>query len=153
MVASGNFPVESHIFIPRIRTFQSGPEERRFSHVFMRSPYDPEAASLTTMKLRKAFVMSLNPGMREEYERRHNPIWPELEAVLKEHGVSNYSIFLLEETHQLFAYAESEDESRWAAIARTDVCRRWWERMADVMASHPDHSPVAKDLAELFHLV
>ena len=102
--------------------------------------------------IRKAFVMSVNPGSEIEYERRHRPIWPELEKVLKEHGVHNYSIFLHAETRQLFAYAEIEDESRWAAIARTPACQRWWVHMGDVMPSNPDHSPVAQEIREVFHL-
>ena len=67
--------------------------------------------------IRKAFVMSVNPDKHKEYEDRHTPIWPELEAVLKAHGVSNYSIFLHAETNQLFAYAEIENEEKWASIA------------------------------------
>ena len=102
--------------------------------------------------LRKAFVMSVDAGKEQEYERRHRPIWPELEAVLKQHGVHNYSIFLLPQTRQLFAYAEIEDEAQWAAIARTEVCQRWWRHMGDVMPSKPDHSPVAADLREVFHI-
>jgi L-rhamnose mutarotase len=102
--------------------------------------------------IRKAFVMSVNPDKHEEYERRHSPIWDDLHAVLKAHGVHNYSIFLHEGTHQLFAYAEVEDEARWAAIAETDACRRWWAYMGDVMPSNPDNSPVATDLREVFHI-
>ncbi len=102
--------------------------------------------------IRKAFVMSVHPSHEGEYERRHRPIWPELEAVLKAHGVHNYSIFLHEETRQLFAYAEIEDEARWAAIAQTEVCQRWWKHMGDVMPSNADHSPVARGLREVFHL-
>jgi L-rhamnose mutarotase len=102
--------------------------------------------------IRKAFVMSVAAGAEAEYARRHQPIWDELAAVLKAHGVSNYSIFLHEETRQLFAYAEIEDEARWAAIAQTEVCRRWWRHMADVMPSNPDHSPVSRGLKEVFHL-
>ena len=44
--------------------------------------------------VRKAFLMTLKPGHQAEYQRRHNPIWPELQQVLREHGVRNYSIFL-----------------------------------------------------------
>lgn len=102
--------------------------------------------------IRKAFVMSVNPDSHEAYERRHRPIWPELQAVLKDHGVQNYSIFLLAETNQLFAYAEIEDEARWAAIAQTDVCQRWWKHMGDVMPSNPDNSPVSAPLVEVFHI-
>lgn len=102
--------------------------------------------------IRKAFVMQLNPGMKEEYQRRHNPIWKELEEVLKEHGVLKYSIFLMESTHRLFAYAEIESEEKWESIARTDVCQRWWEFMKDLMPTHPDNSPVSEVLSEVFFL-
>lgn len=102
--------------------------------------------------IRKAFVMSVNPGGEPEYERRHRPIWPELEAVLKTHGVHTYSIFLDSRTHTLFAYAEIESEERWAAIASTPECRKWWRHMGDLMPSNPDHSPLSHDLHEVFHL-
>ena len=101
---------------------------------------------------RKAFVMSVNPGQEKEYEHRHRPIWPELEAVLKKHGVHNYSIFLHADTRQLFAYAEIEDEAQWAAIAQSEVCRRWWAHMRELMPSNADNSPVATALDEVFHL-
>jgi L-rhamnose mutarotase len=102
--------------------------------------------------IRKAFVMSVHAGKEEEYARRHQPIWADLAAVLKAHGAHNYSIFLDPATRQLFGYVEIEDEARWAAVARTEVCRRWWQSMRDLMPSHPDHSPVSKDLNEVFHL-
>ncbi len=102
--------------------------------------------------LRKAFLMSVHPGCEAQYVQRHNPIWPELEATLKEHGVTNYSIFLHPETRQLFGYAEIEDEARWNAIAQTPVCRRWWASMKELMPSNPDNSPIAHNLREVFHI-
>jgi L-rhamnose mutarotase len=102
--------------------------------------------------IRKAFVMSVNKGREAEYERRHRPIWPELEAVLKKHGVHNYSIFLHPQTNQLFAYAEIEDEARWSAIASTPECKRWWAHMKDLMPSNPDNSPEALEIREVFHM-
>jgi len=102
--------------------------------------------------IRKAFVMSVNPGQYKEYERRHNPIWPELEAVLKSHGAHNYSIFLDDQSGRLFGYVEIESEARWNAIAKTDACRRWWAHMRDVMPSNPDNSPVSTEIREVFHL-
>jgi len=102
--------------------------------------------------IRKAFVMSVKPGKHQEYERRHTPIWAELEQMLKERGAHNYSIFLDEETSQLFAYVEIEDEERWNGSAQTDVCRAWWAYMADIMPSNPDNSPKSKPLREVFHL-
>jgi L-rhamnose mutarotase len=102
--------------------------------------------------IRKAFVMTVNEGCEGEYEARHNPIWRELEEVLIAHGVHNYSIFLDPGTRSLFGYAEIEDEACWDAIAQTEVCRKWWRHMADVMETNPDQSPVARDLREVFHL-
>ena len=102
--------------------------------------------------IRKAFIMSVRPAAESEYERRHNPIWPELADVLKSHGVHNYSIFLDPETRQLFGYAEIEDEERWAAIAGTPECRRWWAHMEEIMVYNPEHTPASKSLREVFHL-
>ena len=102
--------------------------------------------------IRKAFVMSVHAGHEAEYARRHQPIWDELAAVLRAHGVHNYSIHLHPATNQLFGYAEIESEERWQAIADTEVCRRWWKYMADLMPANPDSSPVATSLQEVFYL-
>jgi L-rhamnose mutarotase len=96
--------------------------------------------------------MTLKPGHQEEYERRHNPIWPELRDVLHSHGVHNYSIFLDRRTDSLFAYAEVDSEELWEKIAATGACQRWWSFMKDLMLTNPDNSPVAVSLAEVFHL-
>ena len=96
--------------------------------------------------------MRLKPGCRTEYERRHDPIWPELQTVLKEHGVHNYSIFLDEDTGNLFAYVEIESEELWAQIASTAECRRWWTYMKELMLTNDDDSPVAITLDQVFHL-
>jgi L-rhamnose mutarotase len=102
--------------------------------------------------IRKAFRMSVEAGREAEYERRHSPIPDELAAVLREHGVHSYSIFLDPVDRSLFGYAEIEDEARWDAIACTDACRRWWTHMRDMMPTNPDHSPVSTPLREVFHL-
>lgn len=102
--------------------------------------------------IRKGFVMTLRPGQQSEYERRHNPIWPELEKTLKDHGVWSYSIFLDRETDRLFAYVEVESEASWLAIAKTEVCRKWWAHMKDLMHTNRDNSPVVKNLNEVFFL-
>ncbi|MBC3381877.1 L-rhamnose mutarotase [Serratia fonticola] len=102
--------------------------------------------------IRKAFVMQVNSDAHAEYQQRHNPIWPELEQVLKEHGAHHYSIFLDEARNLLFGYVEIESEERWDAVANTAVCQRWWQHMGDVMPSNPDHSPVSSPLREVFYL-
>lgn len=102
--------------------------------------------------IRKAFLMKVDAERHDEYKRRHNPIPAQLQAILKRHGVSNYSIFLDADENRLFAYAEIESEELWAKIAETDECRRWWASMKDVMPANADDSPQSKDLEEVFHL-
>lgn len=96
--------------------------------------------------------MAVHAGQEEEYARRHAPIWADLEAVLKEHGAHNYSIFLDPADQTLFAYVEVEDERRWDEIAATPECQRWWAWMREVMPSNDDNSPVSTELREVFHL-
>lgn len=102
--------------------------------------------------LRKAFVMQVNPDAHQEYQHRHSPIWQELEQVLKQHGAHRYSIFLDAQRNLLFGYVEIESEQRWAAVAQTEVCQRWWKHMADVMPSNPDNSPISDELRQVFYL-
>lgn len=96
--------------------------------------------------------MTLKPGQQDEYEKRHQTIWPELEQVLKEHGVSNYSIFLNRATDRLFAFAEIESEESWEQIGDAEACRRWWAYMKDLMLTTADNKPVMILLDEVFHL-
>ncbi|KAL9189731.1 hypothetical protein ACHAXT_009406 [Thalassiosira profunda] len=102
--------------------------------------------------IRKSFVMTLTAGNEAEYERSHSPIWPELQSVLFEKGVRNYSIFLHPDGRQLFAYAEFEDEEMWDSIARTDVCRRWWKHMRELMETNEDDSQKSVECREVFHI-
>lgn len=96
--------------------------------------------------------MSVHRGQEAAYARRHQPIWPELEQVLLAHGVRTYSIFLDPATGDLFAYVEFDSEARWEAVAGTEVCRRWWASMRELMPSNADASPVSAPLDEVFHL-
>ncbi|GAA3603434.1 L-rhamnose mutarotase [Flavivirga amylovorans] len=102
--------------------------------------------------VRKAFKMKVFPDKTEEYIKRHTPIWKELEVVLKAHGVSNYNIFLEEETSFLFAFAEVASEEKWSEIANTDVCKKWWKYMSDLMETNDDNSPVSIELKQVFYL-
>ncbi len=102
--------------------------------------------------IRRAFRMSVLPGREAEYARRHQPIWRELEDTLLAHGVRTYSIYLDPDSRDLFAYVEYDSEERWAAVAGTDVCRRWWRHMREMMPTNPDDSPITRPLDEVFHL-
>ena len=96
--------------------------------------------------------MKLKPGNVAEYKKRHDDIWPELAAELKAAGISDYSIFLDEETFTLFAVQKLSDGNTAAALPRSPIVRKWWDAMAPLMEVHPDHSPVATPLREVFHL-
>lgn len=100
----------------------------------------------------KGFKMRLFPGMEEEYKKRHDALWPEMIEMIHEYGGKNYSIFLDRETNTLFGYLEIENEEKWDKSADTEVCRRWWHYMADIMDTNPDESPVSVDLVPVFHL-
>lgn len=100
----------------------------------------------------KAFKMKLYDGMAEEYERRHNELWPEMKDMIHEYGGSNYSIFLDKETNILFGYIELEDEKLWSKSADTEICKKWWHFMADIMETNADESPVSVDLTPVFYL-
>jgi L-rhamnose mutarotase len=101
---------------------------------------------------RVAFKMFLDPGREADYRARHDAIWPELAALLKAAGISNYSIHLDPSTHDLFAYLEWSGERSLEALAGEPVMRRWWDHMKDVMRANPDGSPVTAPLTEMFHL-
>ena len=102
--------------------------------------------------IRKGFKMFVYPDKIEAYTKRHNPIWAELQETLKQHGVNNYSIFIDKETNTLFGYAEVETEAQWKAIANTEVCKKWWAYMADLMETNKDNSPVSHDLESVFYM-
>jgi len=101
---------------------------------------------------RHAFKMKLKPGVVAEYKKRHDEIWPELAAMLRAAGISDYSIFLDEETLTLFAVQKLEDNNSAAELPDSTVVRKWWNHMAPLMEVQPDNAPVTKPLPEIFHL-
>jgi L-rhamnose mutarotase len=101
---------------------------------------------------RIAFTMRLHKGFEEEYRRRHDAIWPELQTLLHETGIREYSIFLEEATGTLFAVLQVADPLQLDALPAQAVMQRWWSYMQDIMDTNPDHSPVTKPLKEVFYL-
>jgi len=96
--------------------------------------------------------MKLKPGVIAEYKKRHDEIWPELEKALRAAGISDYSIFLDEETLTLFATQKLSDDDSASELRHLPVMRKWWDYMAPLMEVHADNSPVAVPLKEVFHL-
>lgn len=101
---------------------------------------------------RIGFKMKLFAGQTAEYKKRHDEIWPELVASLKQTGISNYSIFLDEETNSLFGVMEVADQQTLDKLPENPVMQKWWAYMGDIMASNPDNSPVSIQLREVFFL-
>ncbi len=101
---------------------------------------------------RAAFKMRLKSGFEKEYKRRHDEIWPELVRLLEEAGVRDYSIFLDEETGDLYAVQKLTQENTAGSLGQTDLMQRWWDYMADIMEVNPDNSPVQRPLREVFHM-
>ena len=99
-----------------------------------------------------AFRMQLLPGQAEEYKRRHDAIWPELERLLRDAGISDYSIFLDEEANALCAVLRRGDGHRLDKLPRSDLMRRWWRHMADIMVVQDDQAPVQRALRPMFHM-
>lgn len=99
-----------------------------------------------------AFRMQLLPGQEAEYRRRHDAIWPELADLLRDAGISDYSIHLDAASGALFAVLWRNDEHGMDALPETPLMRRWWAYMADIMATNPDDSPVVVPLETVFHL-
>ena len=99
-----------------------------------------------------AFKMHLNPGCKDEYKKRHDEIWPDLVTLLKDAGVSDYSIHLDEETNTLFGVLWRTDEHTMDALHNHEVMQRWWAYMADIMKTKSDNEPVATPLTPVFHM-
>lgn len=101
---------------------------------------------------RFAFKMKLKPGFKDEYKKRHDEIWPELKKLIQESGVSDYSIFLDEETNILFAVQKQSGESSSQDLGTLAIVQKWWAYMADIMDTNPDNSPVTIPLEEVFYM-
>jgi len=100
---------------------------------------------------RNAFKMKLKSGFQEEYKKRHDEIWPELSAEIAKAGVSDYSIFLDEESLTLFAVQKLAEDNTADQFPETEIVKKWWAYMADIMDTNPDNSPVCVLLKEVFH--
>jgi len=102
------------------------------------------------MPERIAFRMNLFPGQAAEYEKRHDEIFPELTRALRDAGVSDYTIWLDPEDHHLFGILTRTDDHTMADLPNTEVMKRWWKHMADIMETHPDNVPVQVPLKRVF---
>lgn len=101
---------------------------------------------------RAAFIMKLKKGFEDEYKRRHDEIWPELKEELTRAGISDYSIYLDENTLTLFAFQKLSDDNTADELPNNPIVQKWWDYMADIMEYNPDNTPIAIPLKEMFHM-
>jgi len=104
------------------------------------------------MSERIAFRMNLNPGQAAEYEKRHDEIFPELTQALRDAGVSDYTIWLDPEDNHLFGILTRTDDHTMDKLPDTEIMKRWWKHMADIMATDADDIPVQIPLKRVFYL-
>ena len=101
---------------------------------------------------REAFKMYLKSGFEAEYEKRHNDIWPELQKLLKDNGVYDYSIYCDKDTNTLFAVQKTTGDGNSQDLGENPIVQKWWAYMADIMETNPDNSPVSIPLKEVFYM-
>jgi L-rhamnose mutarotase len=99
-----------------------------------------------------AFKMKLKPGCKDEYLKIHHALWPEVKALLKDNGISDYSIFFDEATNSLFAVQKVNDRALLKNIGSNPIIHKWWDNLAGIMDVNADNSPVITNLEMIFHL-
>jgi len=104
------------------------------------------------MSERIAFKMFLKIGAQQEYRKRHDSIWPELKMILKDKGISEYYIFLDEDTDTLFAFFTVDDLAKYNTLSNNKIMKKWWVYMTDLMETNEDDSPKVIELEKIFYL-
>ena len=94
----------------------------------------PVTPSATGQPLKRyAFILHLRPGASEAYEEAHRHVWPEMLALLKSVGISEYSIFRGDDLLILTLRAADFDAS-WSQLDNHPVNLRWQQTMAPFFA-------------------
>jgi L-rhamnose mutarotase len=101
---------------------------------------------------RLAYKMKLFKGYENEYKKRHDELWTDLKDLLKQAGITDYSIFLDEETNTLFAYLTINNANKLNELPQHEIMKKWWNYMKDIMETNEDNSPVSIPLKEVFYL-
>ncbi len=101
---------------------------------------------------RIAFKMKLKKGFQEEYKKRHDEIWPEVAEHIRKNGIYDFSIYLDQETDELFAVQKRSGDKSSQDLGNAEITQKWWDYMSDIMETNEDGSPVSVPLREVFHL-
>ncbi len=118
----------------------------RFAHRGRQSEGDAQ------MSERYAFRMRLNPACGPNTGSATTRSGPSWSILLHRAGVSDYDIWLDEETNLLFGILTRTADHAMDQLPLDPIMQRWWAMMADIMESRPDNSPVDAPLTRLFHM-
>ena len=102
---------------------------------------------------RVAFLLRLQPGTEDAYEAAHKEVWPEMLALLKRAGISEYSIYRRDEL-LILALRAADFESTWQKIESDPINTRWQKAMAPFFAPNEGLRPGERFpmMEEVFYL-
>ena len=98
------------------------------------------------------FPPVLFDGFAEEYEKRHDEIFPDLAQALRDAGVSDYSIWLDPQSNHLFGILTRTKDHTMDVLPDTEIMKRWWAHMADIMETNAENVPTQIPLRRVFYL-
>jgi L-rhamnose mutarotase len=103
---------------------------------------------------RVCFLGRVKPERLAEYRARHEQVWPDMLAALREAGWGNYSLFLTGDG-LLVGYLETQDyQAALDRMAATEVNARWQRDMAPYFTELDGLPPDQgfKRVDEIFHV-
>jgi L-rhamnose mutarotase len=94
----------------------------------------PNTESVEDQPLKRyAFILRLREGAAEGYEKAHREVWPEMLALLKSAGISEYSIYRRDDL-LILALRAADFEATWSRIENDPINLRWQQTMAPLFA-------------------
>ena len=103
---------------------------------------------------RICFTLQVKPERLDEYRRRHEDVWPQMQQALRDAGWTNYSLFVREDG-LLIGYLETPDwDAARRQMAETEVNARWQASVGDLFQELGDRQAddAMTPLPEVFHL-
>ena len=100
---------------------------------------------------RVCFTLSVDPDRLAEYRQRHEEVWPEMLAALRDSGWSDYALYLRDDGLLVGVLTTDDFPAALAAMERTEVNGRWQAQMAEFFSGgRADHQMHVLD--EVFNL-
>ena len=103
---------------------------------------------------RVAFLLRLKPGTGPDYDKAHAAVWPDMLALLKRAGISDYSIFRRDELLFLCMRIDGDFDTVWDKIDPDPVNIRWQQAMGEYFLPTQETRPGERFpmMQEVFYL-